>query len=364
MRSALLALLLCSPLGAQQADPGRELAALLKQFTAVYQAVEENFADPVLAEQAFYGGAIPGLIRALDPFSAFLDPDQFRTLQDMQKSVQKGFGSVVSIGPGRVVVLQTLPGTPSARAGLSPGDEIVEINGYRLDRLELEALVELLRESRQREAQLMVRRPGVATRMPFLLTPAELASPSVSRAFFLKPGIGYIKVESFEEATVEEFRKALDKLGGPRLKGLVLDLRDNPGGLLTAAVETASLFLEPGRIVLSVRGRTGSEEEIKVPDTSKALVFPVAVLINGKSASGAEIVAGALQAHKRARIVGERSFGKGLVQRVFPLPESTGLVLTTAFYFTPSGRSIQRPIAQLPSTAPSASGGITPPTSR
>ncbi|MBI3696709.1 MAG: PDZ domain-containing protein [Acidobacteria bacterium] len=315
------------------------MARLLKQFTDAYHAVEQNFADPLIPEQAFYGGAIPGLLRTLDPFSSFLDPDQFRSLKDMQQSVQKGFGSVVSLAPGRVVILQTLPGTPSARAGLSAGDEIVEVNGYRLDRLELE------------------QRPGVATLMPFVLTPAELQSPSVSRAFFLRPGIGYIKIESFDEGTGEELGKALEKLesanlGAGKLRGLVLDLRDNPGGVLPAAIETAALFLKPGQVILAIRGRAGPGEEIKAPAEAKPLEFPLAVLVNGKSASASEIVAGALQDHDRAKIVGEPTFGKGLVQRVFDLSESTGLALTTALYFTPSGRSIQRPLAQLKNGAP------------
>jgi len=354
-RLPLLVIPLVSALLAQsseRAGPEQQLAGLLKQLASVYQAIEENYADPVIPEQVFYGGAIPGLLRALDPFSAFLDPDQFRSLKDMQQSVQKGFGSVVSIAPGRVVVLQTLPGTPSARGGLSAGDEIVEVNGRRIDRLEVEELVELLRQSRQQQARLRVRRPGLATLPSFVLTPDELASPSVSRAFLLRPGAGYIKIESFEDATVEELRKALDSLGGSKLRGLVLDLRDNPGGVLPAALHTASLFLRPGQLILTVRGRTGQGEQIKVPDGARPFEFPLAVILNGKSASAAEIVAGALQDHDRATIVGEPSFGKGLVQRVFELPEITGLALTTALYFTPSGRSIQRPVAQLRRTEP------------
>ena len=324
-----------------------EFARLLRQFTQAYRAVEENYADPISPEQAFYGGVIPGLLHSLDPFSAFLDPEQFRSLKDMQESVQKGFGSVVSLAPGRVIVLQTLPGTPSARAGLSAGDEIVEVNGYRLDRLEIEQLVALLGQSRQQQAQLLVRRPGLATLMPFLLVPAEFASPSVSRAFLLRPAIGYIKVESFEEKTPEEMHAALEKLGGKDLKGLVLDLRDNPGGVLPAALEIAAMFLKPGQVILSIRGRSGPSEEIKVPEGVQPYAFPLAVLINGKSASASEIVSGALQDHDRAKILGEPSFGKGLVQRVFDLPESTGLALTTALYFTPSGRSIQKPLPTL-----------------
>ncbi len=329
--------------------PGEEeeLRRAVQQFISAYLAIEENFADPVVPEQAFYAGAIPGLLRSLDPFSSFFDPEQFQSLREMQQSVQKGFGSVVSIAPGRIIVLQTLPGTPSARAGLSAGDEIVEVNGYRVDRLELEQLVELLQQSRQRPAQLVVRRPGIATLMTFQLTPAELASPSISRSFLLQPDVGYIKIESFEEATGGELRKALDKLGGERLRGLVLDLRDNPGGIVPAALETASLFLQPGQLILTVRGRVGEPEQIRVPDGVKPFRFPLAVIVNGKTASASEIVAGALQDHDRATIVGEPTFGKGLVQRVLELSEGTGLALTTALYFTPSGRSIQRPLEQL-----------------
>jgi carboxyl-terminal processing protease len=342
--------------GQSHAAADEELPRLLKQFTEAYSLVEQNAADPVIPEQAFYAGAIPGLLRTLDPFSAFLDPEQFRSLKDMQQSVQKGFGSVVSLAPGRVVVLQTLPGTPSARAGLAAGDEIIEINGYRIDRLELEQLVELLRESRQRQAQLKIRRPGLATLMTFTLTPVELAQPSVSRAFHLRPGVGYIKIESFDEGTGGEVHKAIEKLGGAQLRGLVIDLRENPGGVLPAAIETASLFLKPGCLILTVRGRSGPGEEIKVPDNAKPFGFPLAVIINGKSASASEIVAGALQDHDRATIVGEASFGKGLVQRVFELSENSGLALTTALYFTPSGRCIQRPLSQLKSTPGNGAG--------
>jgi carboxyl-terminal processing protease len=336
-----------------------ELEKAVQQFVAAYRVVEANYADPVIPEQAFYSGAIPGLLRSLDPFSAFLDPEQFRALRDMQQSVQKGFGSVVSIAPGRVVVLQTLPGTPSARAGLSAGDEIVEVNGYRIDRLELEHLVELLRQSRQGQAQLLVRRPGLATLMGFTLVPAELAAPSVPRAFLLRPGVGYVKIESFEEGTAAEFEKALEKLGGEKLGGLVIDLRDNPGGVLPPALDVAAMFLKPGDIILKVRGRSGPAEEIRVPERSRPLGIPLALLVNGRTASAAEIVAGALQDHRRAVIVGEPTFGKGLVQRVFELSEGTGLALTTAYYVTPAGRSIQRPLAELKASVP-AGGGVTP----
>jgi carboxyl-terminal processing protease len=286
---------------------------------------------------------IPGMLRRLDPHSVFFDPQQFEQLKQLETSTRKGFGSVVSVLPGRVIVLQTLPGTPSAKSGMSPGDEILAINNIRLDRLDLEQLIGLLQQSRQQPARLAVRRPGNARMLDFTLTPEEMQQPSVERSFLLKPGIGYLRIASFDEKTGEQIKSAIESLGGRKLKGLVLDLRNNPGGLLTSAMETASLFLKPGLPILTVRGRAVPQKEEKVPADAKPFDFPVAALINGKSASASEIVAGALQDHDRGVIVGEQSFGKGLVQSVFPLADSTGLALTTALYYTPSGRSIQKP---------------------
>jgi carboxyl-terminal processing protease len=321
-----------------------DIGAQVKRLTDAYALIEQNAADPVSSEQAFYQGAIPGALRRLDPHSIFFDPGQFDQLKQLEKSTRKGFGSVVSILPGRVIVLQTLPGTPSAKSGISPGDEILGINGYQLARLDLQQLVGLLSQSRQQQARLDVKRPGNARILQFVLTPEEMQSPSVERAFEVTTGIGYLKVSSFDEKTGPQIKEAIDKLGGASLKGLVLDLRNNPGGLLPAALETASLFLKPGQRLVSVRGRNVPEQEEKVPASGKPYEFQVAVLINNKSASASEIVAGALQDHDRGVIIGEPSFGKGLVQSVFPLSNSAGLALTTALYYTPSGRSIQHPL--------------------
>ncbi|HKW98005.1 MAG TPA: S41 family peptidase [Bryobacteraceae bacterium] len=323
--------------------PADDLATQVKRVTDVYALVEQNAADPVSSEQVFYQGVIPGMLRRLDPHSVFFDPQQFEQLRQMETSTHKGFGSVVSVLPGRVIVLQTLPGTPSAKSGMSPGDEILAINGIRLDRLDMEQLIGLLQQSRQQPARLDVRRPGNMRLLNFTLTPEEMQEPSVQRAFIVKPGIGYLRVSSFDEKTGTQIQDAIEKLGGRNLKGLVLDLRDNPGGVLTSALETAALFLKPGSSILTVRGRAVPQKEEKVPADAKPYDFPMAVVINGKSASASEIVAGALQDHDRATIVGEPSFGKGLVQSVFPLADSTGLALTTALYYTPSGRSIQKP---------------------
>jgi carboxyl-terminal processing protease len=178
----------------------------------------------------------------------------------------------------------------------------------------------------------------------FTLTPEEMQTPSVERAFFVSAGIGYIRVASFEEKTTEQLRAAIEKLGGDRLSGLVLDLRGNPGGLVTAAVSMASLFLQPGTKIVTVRGRHVEEKSEVVPATATPYGFKLAILVNEKTASASEIVSGALQDHDRAIILGVPSFGKGLVQSVFPLTEGAGLALTTALYYTPSGRSIQKPL--------------------
>jgi carboxyl-terminal processing protease len=171
-----------------------------------------------------------------------------------------------------------------------------------------------------------------------------MQQPSVERAFFVGAGIGYIRVASFDEKTAAQLKAAIEKLGGDRLAGLVLDLRGNPGGLVTAAIDTASLFLQPGTKIVTVRGRSVAEKGEVVPVTATPYGFKLAVLVNEKTASASEIVSGALQDHDRATILGVPTFGKGLVQSVFPLSEGTGLALTTALYYTPSGRSIQKPL--------------------
>ena len=337
----LLAILLCTVVACPAAD---DLEKQLKTVMQAYAIVEENAADPISSEQAIYMGALPGLLKTLDPHSVFFDPGQFDQLRKMESSTQKGFGTIVSLVPGKVVVLQTMPGTPSAKSGLMPGDEIVAINNYIIGRLNIEQLTELLGEARQHPAQLDVLRPGSGRIMRLQLTPEDMQASSVERTFFLGPGVGYLHVTSFDEKTGKDIKAAIDKLGGEKLNGLVLDLRGNPGGVVTAALETASLFLQPGQTVFTIRGRNVPEKAEKVPDSAKPYPCKVVILVNEKTASASEIVSGALQDHDRAMIVGEPSYGKGLVQSVYPLSEGAGLALTTALYYTPSGRSIQKPL--------------------
>jgi carboxyl-terminal processing protease len=321
-----------------------DLENALKRFTEVMASVQREAADPVNTEQAVYEGAIPSMLRQLDPHSVFFDPRQFEQLKEMESSERKGFGTIVSILPGRVIVLQAMAGTPSAKAGLQPGDEIVAVNNVALARLEFEQIVGFLTEARQHQVQLIVRRPGNARPLQFILDPELVDSPSVDRAYLLRPGVGCVRVNGFDPQTARQFKDGIEKLGGAKLKALVIDLRDNPGGVVESALESASYFLKPGQRILSVKGRNIADQDVDTPNTAAPYSFPVAILVNAKTASAAEILTGALQDHDRAVVVGESTFGKGLVQNVFTLSGTTALALTTAFYYTPSGRSIQKPL--------------------
>jgi len=338
-------LLLVLPAHPQSPPPAAaDLEDALRRFTAVLAAALDHSADAVDLDAAFYRGAIPGMLRRLDPHSVFFDADQFQQLKELERSVTKGFGTIVSLLPGRVIILQTMPGSPSQKAGLAPGDEILVINNIPLAYLELDQLVELLGYTRQREARLLVRRQGEARPVEVTLSPAELESPSVDRSFLLAPSIAYIRVSSFDAKTAEDLRRTIQNLGGEQLGGLVLDLRNNQGGVVQSAAAAAALFLEPGAVIFSARGRNTPAEELKVPEGFTPYRFKLALLVNGKTASAAEIFAGAIQDNDRGALLGEPTFGKGLVQRVYPLSAGAGLALTTAFYYTPSGRSIQKPL--------------------
>jgi carboxyl-terminal processing protease len=325
-------------------DPARDVTPFLRQFMQVFSTVQAESAGEEPVDKLIFQGAIPAMLRELDPHTQFFDPGQFEQLRQMEDSEQKGFGSIVSVLPGRVIFLQTLPGTPSNRAGIQAGDELVAVNNYAIRALEPEQIVQLLTEARQQKVTVYIRRQGAARLLEFTLTPALVDAPSVDRAFMLQPGFGYVRIASWDLQTAKQLREAVLKLGENSLRGLVLDLRNNPGGVVRAALDGASLFLQPGQRILTAKGRTSEMETADVPKNAAPYHFKLAVLINEKTASASEILAGALQDHDRAAIVGEPSYGKGLVQSVMPLSEGAGLAITTAFYYTPSGRSIQRPL--------------------
>lgn len=326
------------------ADPASEIAPELKRFLDVFATVAQKSADTPSMDKLMFQGAIPSMLRRLDPHTQFFEPAQFDQLKQMEQSEQKGFGSIVSVLPGQVIFLQTLPGTPSSKAGIQPGDEMVAVNNIAISRLDAEQILELLTQARQQQVTIFVRREGVDHLLQISLTPEIEDAPTVDRSYLVAPGIGYIRVTSWDTTTAAQLKKAIETLNQPPLQALLIDLRDNPGGVVKAALDGASMFLQPGQRILTAKGRTGTVESADVPKNAQPYKFRLAVLINEKTASASEIFTGALQDHDRAVIVGEPSYGKGLVQSVMPLSEGAGLAITTAFYYTPSGRSIQKPL--------------------
>ena len=340
------------------APPADSVTVESLRFTQAYGAIQENFADPVDPDSAVLDGGIRGMLSALDPFCSFFDKDQFELLKQQTRGEALGFGSILYVTPGKILVLQTAQDSPSGRAGLGPGDEIVEINGTRINQIDFQSLVELLRRSRSHPVRLGVIHPGRYVSQDYDLKPAEVALPSVDKSFLLSPGIGYVHLSGFEQKTPQEVSDAVAKLETPPLEGLVLDLRDNHGGVVDAAIGVASLFLKPDALVMTMRGRASPERAYRTAAAPKRFDMPIVVLVNGDTASAAEVLAAALQEHDRAVIAGGPTYGKGVVQSVASLSEDTGLALTTAQYFTPSGRSLQRPI---PGTALASPGkGLDP----
>ena len=333
-----------SPPTAPPGDPAGALEPSLKQFISVLSAVQTQAATAPSVDKMVYEGAIPSMLRQLDPHTQFFDPAQFQQLKQMQDSEQKGFGSVVSVLPGQVIFLQTLPGTPSNKAGIQAGDELVAINNYAIQSLEPQQIIQLLTEARQQKIVAFIRRQGSSHVLQFTLTPELVDNPSVDRAYLLRPGFGYIRITSWDMQTAKQLHDAIEKLGANNLQALVLDLRNNPGGVVKTALEAAAMFLRPGQRILTARGRSKQVDSADVPPAASPYRFRLAVLVNDKTASASEIFAGALQDHDRATVVGEPSYGKGLVQSVMPLSDGAGLAITTAFYYTPSGRSIQKPL--------------------
>jgi carboxyl-terminal processing protease len=312
----------------------------LKQFTQVYQTVEENYAEPVNPDKAIYNGAIPGMLHALDPHSNFFDPKSYSLLREEQRGKYYGVGMTVGPRNNKVIVIFPFVGTPAYKAGIHPGDVIIAVDGKSTDNMSTSDVADLLKGPKGTTVHITILREAVEKPMEFSLIRDEIPRNSVDLAFLIKPGIGYIHITGFQETTEHEVAEALDKFGD--IKGLVLDLRQNPGGLLSEGVGVADKFLHKGQLIVSHHGRSSPEKRYVATHGNGGRDYPMVVLVNKGTASAAEIVAGAIQDHDRGLIVGETTFGKGLVQTVYPLSENTGLALTTARYYTPSGRLIQR----------------------
>jgi len=329
--------------GAQSSADEGQLRDSLKSFTNVYALVEENYAEPIngdKADAAIYDGAIPGMLRVLDPHSNFYDPKAYAKMREDQHGRYYGVGMVIQQQENKVYVITPYENTPSFRAGIKPGDVISAVDGKTTEGMSSDLVAKALKGPKGTHVQVAVIREGQSKPLVFDLVRDEIPHPSVDLKYEIRPGIGYIHLTQFQETTAREVNDAVDDFGD--LKGLVFDLRGNPGGLLSQAVEVCDHLLAKGQNIVSQRGRAYPDQVYTATHGNDGRTFPIVVLVNRNTASAAEIVSGALQDHDRALIVGETTFGKGLVQTVYNLGENTGLALTTYHYYTPSGRLIQR----------------------
>ena len=340
---ALLVPLSVSGIRARAAStPDDDLARGVHSLTAAYALVEKNFADPISPEKAIYEGAIPGMLHTLDPHSNFLNPSEFGDMQRKQHAQYFGVGMLIGAEGGKIVVMEPFPGSPAWKADLRRGDAFTTVDGHDTTGMDTGAVADLLRGPKGSQVSITVRREGAAETTSVTVTRGEIQT-SVVDAFWLKPGTAYLNVSSFEAQNVgRDVEALLQKLGEQSVTGMILDLRGNPGGLVNEAVALAGRYLHDGQVVVSHRGRAEQEQVFRAKAQPSAQRYPIVVLVDRRSASASEIVSGALQDHDRAWLLGETTFGKGLVQAQFPLSEGAALLLTIAHYYTPSGRLIQR----------------------
>jgi len=323
--------------------PDSDIRESVRSFTQVYEVVQQNYAETVNPDKAIYNGAIPGMLRVLDPHSNFFDPKAYAALREDQRGKYYGVGMQVGPRNNKVIVIAPFTGAPAYRAGIRPGDVIIAVDGKPTDNMSTSDVADLLKGPKGTTVKITVLREGTDKPIDFNVVRDEIPRYSVDVHFMIRPGIGYVHVNGFQETTEREVAQALDQLQQQgELKGLILDLRQNPGGLLSEGVGVADKFLKKGQVIVSHHGRSSPEKVYRAAHGNGGKDYPLVVLVNRGTASAAEIVAGAIQDHDRGLIVGETTFGKGLVQTVYPLSENTGLALTTAKYYTPSGRLIQR----------------------
>ena len=345
LRFTLLAVI-CTPIQfhlAAQSDA--DLNTSIKKFTQVYEAVEANFADKVDSDRLIYHGAIPTMLRTLDPHSNFFDPRAYQLMREGQSGHYYGVGMYVGAPLGKVVVMYPFEGSPAFRAGLRPADEIIAVNDTNTERATVTQVSSMLKGPKGTPVTITVKRVGGDGPLHFSVIRDNVPRGSVNYAFWLRPGIAYMRVEAFNETTSREVDQVLSKFPESAIEGLVLDLRDNGGGLVQEAVNVADRFLRKGQLIVSHHGRASAETKFVAKHGERGREYPIVVMVNRGTASAAEILAGALQDHDRAWIFGESTFGKGLVQAPFPLSGNSAVLLTIAKYYTPSGRLIQRDYA-------------------
>ena len=319
-----------------------DLQKRLREYTDLIAAVTSNSADDIGTDKVVYS-SIDGMLRTLDPHTSFLEPKEYSDMQDRQKGSFYGLGILVTKRNDQVTVITPIEGTPAARLGIRAGDVISDVEGTSTDDMPLDDVVKRLKGPKGTTVHIKIMRIGIKEPIPLTIVREAIPTNSISNVLMIRPGIGYIRIKDFTATTVRELDEAIEKLNGEGMQKLVLDLRGNPGGLLDAAVGVADHFLDKGQMIVYTKGRTpDSAQDYTAPGKHQKLDIPVVVIANRGSASASEIVAGALQDHDRALIVGETSWGKGLVQSVYTLQYSAGLALTTSKYYTPSGRNIQR----------------------
>ena len=314
-----------------------------KDYNEAISTITRNYSGDIDHEKATQA-AIQGMLSTLDPHSAYFPYSEFKKLKEDQDSRFYGIGVTIVQHRDGVYVQSAVEGTPAAKQGLKYGDRILEVDGKDAREWTSEQVSKNVRGSLGEPVTIKVERAGSETPLYFTIVRAAVPLPTIRNAYMIKPGTGYIGLTGgFQRSSDDELSKAMKRLDEQGMRQLILDLRGNPGGLLDQAIDVASEFLPRGQVVVSVKGRTEYSEPIVYKSTgSDPATLPLVVLINRNSASASEIVAGAIQDHGRGLIVGETSFGKGLVQRIFQLPFNTGLTLTTARYYTPYGRSLQR----------------------
>jgi carboxyl-terminal processing protease len=320
---------------------GDDLDREVRSVMDAYALVEKNYADPVNTQNAFYRGVIPGMLHTLDPHSSFVDPEDYKEMQRKMHAQYYGVGMEIIMDGPKTVVMQPFIGSPAWKAGLRRGDTIAEVDGHDCSTLNSGEVADMLRGPKDTKVTITVHRVG-SDPITVTVTRGGIETSSVN-TFWVKPGIAFVNVKTFEASNVSrDVEAGMRKLGEDHVDGLILDLRNNLGGLVNEAVALAGRFLRDQQIVVSHRGRAEQEQVFRAQANPLAQHYPMVVLVNGESASASEIVSGALQDHDRAWLLGETTFGKGLVQAQFPLREGGALLLTIAHYYTPSGRLIQR----------------------
>ena len=325
---------------AEKSEDADNLYKDMELFSDALSIIRSEYVEVSKSKDLIYG-ALNGMLSSLDPYSQFMDPDMYKEMKIETEGEFGGIGIEISIRDNLLTIIAPIEDTPAYRVGLKAGDKIVKIDGEISKDFTLFEGVKRLRGKPGTDVEVLILRESERKLLDFKITRSIIKLESIKRAELIEPGFGYIRLVQFQENSGRDLESKLRELEKTDLKALILDLRNNPGGLLDSAVDVSEKFLEEGKVVVSTNGRADDQDFIfKSKRKSKHLGYPVAVLINGGSASASEIVAGALQDHKRAIIIGTKSFGKGSVQTVVPLSDGSAVRLTTSKYFTPSNRSI------------------------